>query len=69
VTVTRVNATTFRVTVSRVTGSGTLGISVRSGTAVDGFGQAAPAAGPSAAFQVVPPPAPFRGLRISSLGR
>jgi hypothetical protein len=69
VTVVRVSPTTFRVTVSRVTGSGTLGISVRSGTAVDGFGQAAPAAGPSAAFQVVPPPAPFRGLRISSLGR
>jgi hypothetical protein len=66
VVVTRLSARTFRVTVVGVTGGGTLGISIRPGTAVDGYGLLAPGTGPSAAFQVVPP---FRGLRVSPLGR
>ncbi|VTT97594.1 Uncharacterized protein OS=Roseiflexus sp. (strain RS-1) GN=RoseRS_4272 PE=4 SV=1 [Gemmataceae bacterium] len=67
VTVTRVSATTFRVTVSRVTGSGTLGISIKPGTASDGAGNLAAAAGPSVQFAVVRPP--FWGLTITRLRR
>ncbi|VTU00051.1 Putative uncharacterized protein OS=[Oscillatoria] sp. PCC 6506 GN=OSCI_1680008 PE=4 SV=1: Gly_rich [Gemmataceae bacterium] len=67
VTVTRVNATTFRVTVSRVTGSGSLGIAIRAGTAADAAGNLAGAVAPGPQFAVEP--APFRGLRITRLGR
>ena len=40
------------VTLSSITGDGTLGISIASGTAQDAIGNLAPAAGPSATFQV-----------------
>ena len=40
------------VTISGITGDGTLGISVAAGTATDTFGNSAPAAGPSATFLV-----------------
>ncbi|MCE9562506.1 MAG: FG-GAP-like repeat-containing protein [Planctomycetes bacterium] len=41
------------VTISNITGSGTLGISLAAGTASDTAGNLAPAAGPSATFNVV----------------
>ncbi|MGA2033900.1 MAG: lamin tail domain-containing protein, partial [Thermoguttaceae bacterium] len=44
---------TRTVTISGITGSGTLGISVAAGTASDLAGNLAPAAGPSATFSVV----------------
>jgi CSLREA domain-containing protein len=70
VTVTRVNATTFRITVSRVTGSGTLGIAINPGTAADAAGNRAPATGPSARFAVLAPPrSPFWGLQVTRLHR
>lgn len=43
---------TRTVTISNITGNGTLGISVAAGKAVDAFGNLAPAAGPSAAVTV-----------------
>ncbi|MCL2341794.1 MAG: hypothetical protein FWC53_01740, partial [Firmicutes bacterium] len=43
---------TRTVTISNVTGDGTLGISIAAGTATDTLGNAAPAAGPSATFTV-----------------
>ena len=46
------NGGTYVVTVSNVTGNGTLGISIAAGTAIDTAGNLAPAAGPSAAFVV-----------------
>ena len=44
----------YTVTVSDITGSGTLGISIAAGTASDTVGNLAPVSGPSAAFNVVP---------------
>lgn len=44
--------TTRTVTLSNFTGDGTLGISIKAGTASDSAGNSAPAAGPSAAFTV-----------------
>lgn len=44
--------TTRTVTISGITGNGTLGISVAAATAADAAGNAAPAAGPSATFSV-----------------
>ena len=48
VSVSFVNSTTELVTISGITGNGTLGISLVSGTGVDLAGNLAPAAGPSA---------------------
>ena len=42
------------VTISSITGSGTIGISIVAGTATDKAGNKAPAAGPSATFSVTP---------------
>src|SRR5213078_4205667 len=44
--------TTRTVTLSSLTGNGTLGISIVAGTATDTAGNTAPAAGPSATFTV-----------------
>jgi hypothetical protein len=52
VTVTPIDATHYTVTLSGISGDGTLAISVASGTAVDLAGNPAGAAGPSAAFTV-----------------
>jgi len=43
---------TRTVTITNITGDGTLGISIKAGTAIDAIGQAAPAAGPSQKFVV-----------------
>ena len=43
---------TYTVTISSITGNGTLGISIAAGTASDLAGNLAPAAGPSATFMV-----------------
>jgi len=43
---------TRTVTISNITGNGTLGISIKAGTAIDAIGQKAPAAGPSQKFVV-----------------
>jgi hypothetical protein len=48
---------TRTVTISGITGSGTLGISIAAGTATDSAGNTAPGAGPSATFTVNTPPA------------
>lgn len=47
------SGTTRTVTLSSITGSGTLGISIPSGTASDMAGNTAPAAGPSTTFNVL----------------
>jgi hypothetical protein len=52
VTVTGTGNVTRTVTISSITGNGTLGISIASGTASDTAGNTAPAAGPSATFTV-----------------
>jgi len=44
------------VTLSEIVGSGSLGISIAAGTATDDAGNPAPAAGPSATFEMDPPP-------------
>ncbi|WP_295794214.1 cadherin-like beta sandwich domain-containing protein [Mucilaginibacter sp.] len=49
------SGTTRTVTVSNITGTGTLGISLAAGTAADNAGNLAVAAGPSATFTVTPP--------------
>jgi len=46
------SGTTRTVTLSSITGDGTLGISIAAGTATDTAGNSAPAAGPSATFTV-----------------
>ncbi|MBI4664133.1 MAG: hypothetical protein HY735_35500, partial [Verrucomicrobia bacterium] len=46
------SGSTRAVTISGITGNGTLGIAIASGTATDQAGNLAPAAGPSAAFTV-----------------
>lgn len=66
VTVARLSGTTFRVTVVGITGSGSLGVSIRAGTAVDGYGLTAAGYGSGAAFAVVPP---FSGLHLTPLRR
>jgi len=43
---------TRTVTITNITGDGTLGISIKAGTAIDAIGQKAPAAGPSQKFVV-----------------
>ncbi len=48
------SGTNRTVTLSSLTGNGTLGISIAAGTASDTGGNAAPAAGPSATFTVTP---------------
>lgn len=53
------------VTVSNVTGSGSLSISIRAGTAVDTAGGPAPSAGPSSLVTVLPVPAPPTGVDAS----
>lgn len=61
VTVTGTGASTRTVTISGITGMGTLGISVLAGTATSAIGSA-PAAGPSPTFRVdnpLPPPVPY----------
>jgi gliding motility-associated-like protein len=45
---------TYTVSISNVTGSGSLGFSVAAGTALDSLGNMAPAAGPSPTFLVAP---------------
>ena len=47
---------TYTVTVSNITGNGSLGISIAAGTASDLAGNLAPAAGPSATFTWTTPP-------------
>ncbi|MBL9142692.1 MAG: tail fiber protein [Verrucomicrobiaceae bacterium] len=47
------SGTTRTVTISSITGAGTLGISIASGTASDTAGNTAPAAGPSTTFTVI----------------
>ncbi|MBL9182540.1 MAG: choice-of-anchor D domain-containing protein [Verrucomicrobiaceae bacterium] len=47
---------TRTVTISSITGVGTIGISIASGTASDTAGNVAPAAGPSGTFSVTAPP-------------
>jgi hypothetical protein len=47
------SGTTRTVTISSITGAGTLGISIAAGTASDTAGNTAPAAGPSTTFNVV----------------
>ncbi len=54
VTVTSGSGTTRTVTLSGITGYGTLGISIVAGTAIDSTGNTAPAAGPSSTFTVNP---------------
>ena len=54
VSVTSGSVTTRTVTLSGITGYGTLGISIAAGTAIDGSGNTAPAAGPSSTFTVNP---------------
>ena len=49
------------VTISSISGNGTLSISIAAGTASDIAGNAAPAAGPSATFDVVNTPTPTLG--------
>ncbi|MCL2341847.1 MAG: hypothetical protein FWC53_02065, partial [Firmicutes bacterium] len=53
--------TTYTVTISNVTGAGTLGISIAAGTASDKAGNMAPVAGPSQTFAIdnTAPPAPI----------
>ena len=46
------SGTNWTVTLSGITGNGTLGISIAAGTAIDTAGNLAPAAGPSATFTV-----------------
>jgi len=46
--------TSYTVTVSNITGSGSLGISIAAGTATDSVGNAAAAAGPSKTFLIAP---------------
>ncbi len=50
------SGSTRTVTVSSITGVGTLGISIAAGTASDTAGNTAPSAGPSATFSVLSPP-------------
>lgn len=50
------SGTTRTVTLSSITGSGTLGITIASGTASDTAGNTAPAAGPSTTFTVLSAP-------------
>jgi gliding motility-associated-like protein len=52
------SGTSYIVTLSSITGTGTLGISIAANTATDNAGNNAAAAGPSATFSVTPPPAP-----------
>jgi len=52
VTVDAGNGPTRTVTISNITGEGTIGISLAAGTAVDAAGNEAPAAGPSSTFTV-----------------
>ena len=54
VSVTSSSVTTRTVTLSEITGYGTLGISIVAGTATDSAGNTAPAAGPSSTFTVNP---------------
>lgn len=54
VSVTSGSVTTRTVTLSGISGYGTLGISIAAGTAVDSSGNTAPAAGPSSTFTVNP---------------
>ena len=54
VSVTSSSANTRTVTLSGITGYGTLGISIDAGTAIDSTGNTAPAAGPSSTFTVNP---------------
>src|SRR5207249_9992120 len=57
---------TRTVTLSSITGNGTIGISIASGTATDTAGNTAPAAGPSATF-TVDTPAPTVTIGAPSL--
>jgi hypothetical protein len=67
---------TRTVTVSSIAGTGTLGISIAPGTAIDTFGNSFPAAGPSPTFAVGATPAritsinplPDRTIRMAFLG-
>lgn len=52
ISVSGAGATTRTVTISNIVGDGTLGISIEAGTASDGVGNLAPAAGPSHTFAV-----------------
>ncbi len=53
VTLVENSATNYTVTISNITGAGTLGISIGAGTASDMAGNLAPASGPSTTFNVV----------------
>src|SRR6185503_4544008 len=53
VTLVQNSATNYTVTISNITGSGTLGISIAAGTASDMAGNLAPASSPSTTFTVV----------------
>ncbi len=59
---------TRTVTVSSITGVGTLGISIASGTASDTAGNTAATAGPSATFAVTSPPATVQSLNGTTNG-
>ncbi|HIJ87658.1 MAG TPA: hypothetical protein HPP97_08230 [Desulfuromonadales bacterium] len=63
------SGTTRTVTLSSITGDGTLGISIAAGTASDLTGNLAPAAGPSATFTVdnTPPTAGGSGVLLSTI--
>lgn len=63
------SGTTRTVTLSSITGEGTLGISLAAGTASDTVGNLAPATGPSTTFNVVEPdPTPTPpGVRVLSI--
>ncbi|MCY3020656.1 MAG: PKD domain-containing protein [Planctomycetota bacterium] len=60
---------TRTVTISSITGDGTLGISIAAGTASDNAGNQALAAGPSATFTVDNTPAPANQAPIVSAGQ
>ncbi|MBL9181935.1 MAG: cadherin-like beta sandwich domain-containing protein [Verrucomicrobiaceae bacterium] len=59
---------TRTVTISSITGAGTIGISIASGTASDTAGNVAPAAGPSGTFTVTAPVATVQSLNGTANG-
>jgi len=61
------SGTSYTVTVSGITGTGSLGLSIGAGTATDLAGNTAPAAGPSGTFTVLSTDATLSGL-VSSGG-
>src|SRR5207249_7315353 len=60
--------TTRTVTLSSITGDGTLGISIKAGTATDASSNPAPAAGPSTTFSVDNTPPVLNGVTGPAAG-